>query len=233
MRFINALKNDVRFQIKYGFYFLYAFFSAVYIAVLVVTPPVYQKIVSSLIVLSDPAMLGVFFVGGIWLLEKGEGLHLFWCVSPLRPIEYVLSKSVSLAVLSTISAVLIAAVSMRGAVRLALLAFSVFGGAVVFNIAGLTVASYARSVNHYMLIVTLPAVFLSIPPILTALGFTHPALELFPGTALWHMIASSIDPEKSASPGTFVVLLLWFGTLLWIAKIRIGTALQSEGGNGE
>lgn len=73
MRFINALKNDVRFQIKYGFYFLYAFFSAVYIAVLVVTPPVYQKIVSSLIVLSDPAMLGVFFVGGIWLLEKGEG----------------------------------------------------------------------------------------------------------------------------------------------------------------
>ena len=34
MRLLNALKNDIRFQMKYGFYFLYAFFSAVYIAVL-------------------------------------------------------------------------------------------------------------------------------------------------------------------------------------------------------
>ena len=25
MRLLNALKNDIRFQIKYGFYFLYAF----------------------------------------------------------------------------------------------------------------------------------------------------------------------------------------------------------------
>lgn len=232
MRFLSALKNDMYFQMRYGFYFLYAFFSAVYIAVLWTTPPVYQKMVLSLIVLSDPAMLGVFFVGGIWLLEKGEGLHLFWCVSPLRPIEYVLSKSVSLAVLSTLSAVLIASASTRGT-ALTLLAFSVFAGAAVFNLAGLWVASYARSVNHYMILVTLPTVFLSIPPVLTAFGFSHPFLELFPGTALWHMIASSIDLKKGAGPGAFIVLLLWFGVLLWIANIRIGAALQSEGGNGE
>lgn len=233
MRFLSALKNDIDFQVKYGFYFLYAFFSVFYIAVLGMTPPAYRKLVSSLIVLSDPAMLGVFFIGGIWLLEKGEGLHLFWCVSPLRPIEYVLSKCVSLAVLSALSAVLIAFISMESTAHLAFLALSVFAGAVVFNLVGLWVASYARSVNHYMILATLPAVFLSIPPVLTAFGFSHPFLELFPGTALWHMIASSIDPEKSAGFGAFILLLLWFGVLLWIANIRIGAALQSEGGNGE
>ena len=107
MRLLNALKNDIRFQIKYGFYFLYAFFSAVYIAVLLITPREYKSITASLIILTDPAMLGLFFMGGIWLLEKGEGLHGFWSVSPLRPVEYVWSKSVSLAVLSTVSADLI------------------------------------------------------------------------------------------------------------------------------
>ena len=233
MRFLSAFKNDIDFQMRYGFYFLYAFFSAFYIAVLGVTPPAYRKLVASLIVLSDPAMLGVFFVGGIWLLEKGEGLHLFWCVSPLRPIEYVLSKSVSLAVLSTLSAVLIAFVSMGGTAHLTLLAFSVFAGAVVFNLAGLWVASFARSVNHYMILVTLPAMFLSIPPVLTAFGFSHPFFELFAGTALWRMIASSIGLNHGVGPGAFVLLVLWFAALLWIATMRIGTALQSEGGNGE
>ena len=107
MRFFHALKNDIRFQIKYGFYFLYAFFSGVYIAVLLLIPSQYKIMAASLIILTDPAMLGVFFTGGIWLLEKGEGLHRFWSASPLRPCEYILSKSISLAILSTISADLI------------------------------------------------------------------------------------------------------------------------------
>ena len=119
MRFLSALKNDIRFQVKYGFYFLYAFFSAVYIGVLAMVPPAYRDAVAALVILTDPAMLGIFFIGGIWLLERGEGLHRFWCVSPLRPVEYVLSKAVSLAVLSTVSADLIALVSLGRGVHLA------------------------------------------------------------------------------------------------------------------
>lgn len=132
MRFFHALKNDIRFQIKYGFYFLYAFFSVVYIAVLILVPSEYKKMTASLIILTDPAMLGVFFIGGIWLLEKGEGLHRFWSVSPLRPIEYILSKSISLAILSTISADLIVLIGMRSIVRFVSLSFRVFIGAVAF-----------------------------------------------------------------------------------------------------
>ena len=230
MRFIHALKNDIRFQIKYGFYFLYAFFSVVYIAVLILVPSEYKKMTASLIILTDPAMLGVFFIGGIWLLEKGEGLHRFWSVSPLRPCEYILSKSISLAILSTISADLIVLIGMRSNVRFVSLSFSVFIGAVAFNLLGLIVASYARSVNHYMIIAALPTVLLSIPPVLTAFGMTHPLLEIFPGTALWHMIVSSIDAAGNVNGLPGIVLVLWFVLLLALANKRISTVLQSEGG---
>ena len=81
---------------------------------------------------------GVFPLFGLW--------NIVW------------SKSVSLAVLSTVSADLIVLSAMRTGVNLVLLSFSVFLGAVVFNLMGLMAASFARSVNHYMIIVLLPAV---------------------------------------------------------------------------
>ena len=232
MKFFNALKNDIRFQIKYGFYFLYAFFSLIYMAVLCIMPSEYKNMTASLIILTDPAMLGIFFIGGIWLLEKREGLHRFWSISPLRPLEYLLSKSISLAVLSTVSAELIALAGLKGRFHPVSLSLCVFWGAVVFNLIGLLVASYARSVNHYMIIVVLPTVFLSIPPILTAFGIRHPILELFPGTALWHMIAVSLDQTENTKVWWWVNLILWLGLMLVLANRRMSTALQAEGGEG-
>lgn len=203
-----------------------------YIAVLLITPREYKSITASLIILTDPSMLGLFFMGGIWLLEKGEGLHGFWSVSPLRPVEYVWSKSVSLAVLSTVSADLIVLSAMRTGVNLVLLSFSVFLGAVVFNLMGLMAASFARSVNHYMIIVLLPAVLLSMPPVLTAFGITHPLLEIFPGTALWHLINLSVHGSRSIHGRMWMNLLIWLGIALFLADKRIGAALESEGGGG-
>lgn len=230
MRFLNTLKNDIHFQVRYGFYFLYAFFSIVYIAVLMLVHAEYKTLTASLIVLTDPAMLGIFFIGGIWLLEKGEGLHSFWIISPLCTVEYILSKAVSLALLSTLSADLILLISMRSRVQFLFLSASVFAGAVTFNLIGLMAASCAHSVNQYMLIAMLPSIFLAVPPVLTAFLGPHPLLELFPGTALWHLIAASLGSENGGSLRMWGNLILWFMILLFPAKKRIGTALKSEGG---
>lgn len=229
MRFLQALKNDIRFQMKYGFYLLYAFFCVVYIAALKITPPEYKKTVASLILLTDPAMLGVFFIGGIWLLEKGEGLHRYWSVSPLRPLEYILSKSLSLAILSTITADLILLLGVGSRGRFAVLSCGVFLGSAVFNLMGLMVASYARSVNHYMILVILPMMLLSIPPVLTAFGLAHPLFEIFPGTALWHLIAGALDMTQDIQGLLWINLTLWFGFSFVLSNKRIAAALQ-EGG---
>lgn len=230
MRFLSVLINDIRYQAKYGFYFLYAFISILYIAILFLCPESYRKTALALIILSDPAMLGYFFIGGIWLLEKGEGLHGYWGITPLRPIEYVLSKAVSLAVISVISAGFTAAITLGTSVNLFLLALDVFAGSMIFTVAGLFVASYARSVNHYMLLATPFAVFAITPPILAAFSITHPIFWLFPGMALWRVIGDSIGLADKISVLPYLILAIWFGAVLLSACGRMPRAMQAEGG---
>jgi fluoroquinolone transport system permease protein len=227
VRFLAALKNDVRHQLRYGFYFLYMFVSVIYAIILAVCPSEYKQAAASVIVLTDPATLGMFFVGGVWLLEKGEGLHEFWRVSPLRPIEYILSKTVSLAVISAFSANMIVLSGHQGAADYLRLTIGVFAGSMVFTAVGLIVASYARSVNHYMLIATPPAVLLTIPPILAVFGITHPVLELLPGTALWRVIGHSIGYIAGGGV-SWIILLGWLAIAIFAAKLRIPAAMRGE-----
>jgi fluoroquinolone transport system permease protein len=223
------LANDIRYQFKYGFYLLYAFFSIIYILVLSLCPIEHRNIVASIIVLTDPAMLGAFFIGGIWLLENSEGLHSYWGVSPLRPIEYILAKAVSLAIISTISADLIVIIGLRVVVNYFVLSIGIFAGAMIFTIIGLITASYTRSVNQYMLLASPILVIITLPPILAAFGLTHPALGISPAMALWYVIGYSIGMTNSFEIWPYLVLALWFGLVLMLSKSRIPIAMQIEG----
>lgn len=223
------LANDIRYQFKYGFYLLYAFFTIIYILVLSLCPIEHRNIVASIIVLTDPAMLGAFFIGGIWLLEKSEGLHSYWGVSPLRSIEYILAKAVSLAIISTISADLIVIIGLRVVVNYFVLSIGIFAGAMIFTIIGLITASYTRSVNQYMLLASPILVIITLSPILAAFGLTHPALGISPATALWYVIGYSIGMTNSLEIWPYLVLVLWFGLVLILSNSRILIAMQIEG----
>ena len=229
MRFLSAFVNDMRYQMKYGFYFLYGFISAIYIAVLLMCPLEYRKSVASVIVLTDPAMLGAFFIGGIWLLEKGEGLHGFWGISPLKPIEYILSKAVSLAIISTLAANIIVLVGLRENTNYLMLSISIFIGGMVFTIIGLLLASYARSVNQYMLIASLPLTLLLTPAIVAPFGLSVPVLDLTPGVALWRIISYSIGMTDRLNYWLLITLFAWLAVILFAANRRIPTAMQIEG----
>ncbi len=230
MRFLSALKNDIRYQVKYGFYFLYTFFTALYVVILMICPSEYKKQVASIIVLSDPAMLGSFFIGAIWLLEKDEGLHSYWSISPLRPMEYILSKAVSLALISTVSADLIVLFGLRESTNYFLLSLGTFTGSMTFTTLGLIVAFQARSVNHYMLLVSPLEIIVTLPPILAVFGMTHSIMDILPGMALWRIINHTIGSTNHAMPWLVLTLVLWFGLVLLLAYGRIAQAMQAKGG---
>lgn len=230
MRFLSALLNDIRYQIKYGFYFLYAFFSAVYITALLICPQEYKRTAASIIILSDPAMLGSFFIGGIWLLEKSEGLHKYWGISPLRTFEYILSKAISLALISTVTANLIAVIGLQHDINYATLSLSTFVGSMVFTTIGLIIATYARSVNQYMILVSPLGIITTIPPILAAFGISHPAFDVSPGMALWHFINYSLGKASTIEIWIFLILSLWLCVAFLLANGRILFAMQMEGG---
>lgn len=229
MRQISVMLNDILYQVKYGLYFLYAFITVLYVVILAFVPAEYKNMAASVILLTDPAALGFFFIGGIWLLEKDEGVHKFYSISPLRPMEYCLAKMASMGIISTLSGVLIAVLAVPVDTNFLLLAVGMFFGSGFFTLLGLLFSAYAKSVNHYMIINILPETVMIVPAVLTAFGITYPLFELFPATMLWHVIELSIKGEAINIlyiPG----LLLWLCIALFIANYRVTAALQSEGG---
>ncbi len=230
MRFISTLINDIRFQIRYGFYFLYIFISGIYIGVLLLCPADIRPKAASLIILTDPAMLGMFFMGGIWLLEKGEGLHSFWKISPLRTLEYVLSKAISLSVISTLAAIAIALIGLKNSVNIVGMTIYVFLGSIVFTTIGLWISTFAQSVNQYMLIASIPSTLLITPAILDAFGLSYPFLSVLPSMALWHGIGYSTGLIEINRFWTFLVMLIWLILALYLTNARIPTAFKEEGG---
>ena len=111
MRMIHLIKGDIVFQIKYGFYFLYVVFTVLYAFVLVILPETWQETVASIMIYSDPAAMGLFFMGAIILFEKSQRVLNSLAVSPIHISEYILSKIISLALISEIVAMILAVIS--------------------------------------------------------------------------------------------------------------------------
>ena len=232
MRFARMLRQDIRYQIKYGFYFLYTFMSALYIGILLLLPMDVRPVGAALIILTDPAMLGFFFIGGIWLLEKAEGLHRFWSVLPAAPVEYILSKVLSLVLISTLSGVLIASTARAGNPNFLRLCIAIILGAGIFTLGGLTLATWARSVNHYLLITVPVELALLLPPTLMTFGIRHPLLTFFPGAQLYQAFCFSLGLATEMDGfRIFAGLLFWLVVALSLALLRVPIALR-EGGTG-
>jgi fluoroquinolone transport system permease protein len=231
MRFWRILSGDMRYQFKYGFYFLYLVISAFYIAVLLLLPPGIRQLGAALIIWSDPAGLGFFFIGGIVLLEKGEGLHSYFSILPVTTGEYLWSKVLSLSVISTLAGLVIAAAGLRGEVGYLYLVPGLLAGSALFTLFGLAVGSVARSVNHYMALGVPVGIVLLGPSFLPVLGVSHPLLELLPATLLLRAlyVAAGLAVPYSA-PLTLAGLLLWLVPAYWLAQRSFTIYLQRTGG---
>lgn len=226
MRLLQAIFQDVAYQFKYGFYLLYGFFSVIYIGGLLLCPVEYKKTVASLIILSDPAMLGSFFIGGIWLLEKGEGLHGYRVITPLRNLEYIVAKAGSLALIAVSSVLLITAFGLKYTVNYWSLIGNVFFGSLIFTTAALIIATYARSVNHYLLLIAPLEVIVTLPALLAICGLNFPLLELLPGMAVWRLVNNDLSQSRN-NPSLYLLLAFWLILIMLLGNKRL--AMVSDG----
>ena len=225
------MSGDMRYQFKYGFYFLYLVISAFYIAVLLLLPPGIRQLGAALIIWSDPAALGFFFIGGIVLLEKGEGLHSYFSILPVTTGEYLWSKVLSLSVISTLAGLVIASVGLRGEVGYLFLVPGLLAGSALFTLFGLAVGSVARSVNHYMALGVPVGILLAGPSFLPVLGVSHPLLEVLPATLLLRALYVSAGLAVPYSePLALAGLLLWLVPSYWVAQRSFTIYLQRTGG---
>jgi len=103
-RFLTCLLNDIRLQIRNGFY-VAAGLAVVVMLLLFKQIPNLDFGTALPIVVFMNMMVGTFyFIGALMMLEKGEGTLEALVVTPMKPSDYLLSKIASLGLLTLLEA---------------------------------------------------------------------------------------------------------------------------------
>ena len=228
-RLYHAFLSDVRYQWRYGFYFIYGFMTVCFIIVLRLLPDSWRETALVATLLADPALLGLFFIGGLMQLERGEGILDALFSSPLRPWEYIVSKALSLGMISTLVSVIVTLGSGVPNVKFAVLVLAILFGSMCFTLIGLAVSVNLRSMNAFLSVDGLWEAVLLFPPVLLMFNVSFTPLELFPGSVVLRLIQASAGAYPMSAL-IFVELLIWMGIAFWFAQRRLASALSRLGG---
>ncbi len=173
---------DVRLQLRYGFYTVYTVLTVFYIIAFVGVglPKSLTERALVFIVLSDPAVLGFYFIAALVLIEKREGVLDALVVSPLGVRGYLVSKVTSLTLLAVIVATILTLVVHPAGVNFSLLALGVALTSIPFVLIGFVSVARFDSINDYFLSALLYGVVLY-APLLSFFGlFDTPVFYLLP-----------------------------------------------------
>lgn len=170
MRIIHAVMADIRFQVKQGFYYVYAAITIMYLVILSFLPDNILDVTVPVVIFSDPSVLGLFFIGGIIMLEKLQGVLMVVVVTPLRTGEYILSKLISLAFISVLVGFAIAVLSRHGQVNWFLLFLSIVLTSAFFTLFGILICAGCSTINQYFL-KSIPYMILFTIPCISLVGF--------------------------------------------------------------
>ncbi len=227
-RLSKTLHTDVRYQYRYGFYFIYAFMIAFFVLIVRLIPQSWHQTALAVVLLSDPALLGFFFIGGLLQLERGEGLLYALFQTPLRPHEYLLSKAASLGLLSTLAGCLIALLTGAPGVRYALLIPIIFVISATFTLFGVGISINLKTMNAFLSIHGSLETTLMIPVLLMMLGVNFPLLKWTPTGAGYLLVQSAIGGAFSLLPA--LVAIFWLCAAFFWSISRLNDALERMGG---
>jgi fluoroquinolone transport system permease protein len=160
---------------------------------------------------NDPVVTGFIFAGVIFLMEKNQHTLQAVRVSPLSLSFFILSKTLSLSLISLITAVLMT-LAAKGVAFLSFhLLSGVFLSAFLFTLCGFFFASYSRTFNHFLLYTIGFLIVMGIPFLsLFDWGWTGFYL-LFPSYAAIVLLKASVEQISSW------YLLYGYGYLsLWV-----------------
>jgi fluoroquinolone transport system permease protein len=221
MRLLHAVLADIRFQVKQGFYLVYVVITAMYLIIMSFLPSNILAVALPLVVFSDPSVLGLFFIGGIILMEKGQGVLMVLVVSPLRTWEYILAKVISLAIVSVLAAFAITWFSHYPSVNWCLLLLSTILTSGIFTLLGIMINAGCNTVNQYML-KTIPYMLLFILPCFALLGFPYSEFfTIFPSVAALKLMLGAYYGIAWYEATALAVYLLGINYLLIKLAVKV------------
>lgn len=213
MRLAKLILGDIRFQFKYGFCFTYAVFSALYVFLIFIFPEAWREKSASIMIYSDPAAMGLFFMGAIVLLEKSQRVLNALAVSPVKVSEYIAAKVLSLMFISVLVSLILAFTA--GLKNIWLVLISTALTSVIFTLLGLIAAAKVNSLNQYAIVTALIEIICFVPPIIFLFA---------PATiARWSPMSGSIALIADISQNILldICFLLAVIVCLWLIAYRV------------
>jgi fluoroquinolone transport system permease protein len=224
MRMKALLLGDIRFQIKYGIYFIYVIFTILYVSLLYILPQNWRERAAVLMIFSDPAAMGLYFMGAVILFEKSEKVLSSIAISPVRVKEYVLSKLISVGLASTAVGLLI---GLGGKVieNPFFFSFGLFAGSLLFSSVGLSIAVKVESLNQFI-VATIPAeILINIPAVAYLFGWEPRWILLHPGACIMEILQNGGQLPLAA-----VILAVWTTAASILTVFMMKKSIQSLGG---
>ena len=223
MRLGNLFLWDIRFQAKYGFYFLYAVLTVIYTIALFAVPRSWKENTAAILIFSDPASMGLFFMGAIVLLEKSQNTPCAFAVSPVRPMEYIIAKVSSLSVISLVVAAILALVSNVNNLYIVLLGTVI--SSAIFTLLGIIIATKIISLNQFILWTIPIEMVCFVPAILHLFKITPAWLRYYPINVCMEMVSGCAP----SGIGILVVIALT-AILVVLSKYGVLKMWSSMGG---
>ena len=223
MRLGNLFLWDIRFQAKYGFYFLYAVLTVIYTIALFAVPGSWKENTAAILIFSDPASMGLFFMGAIVLLEKSQHTPCAFAVSPVRPMEYIIAKVGSLSAISLVVAAILALAASVNNLHIVLLGTVI--SSAIFTLFGIIIATKIISLNQFVLWTIPIEIVCFVPAILHLFKITPAWLRYYPINVCMEMILGC-----APSGIGIVVVIALMAILLVLSKYCVLKMWSSMGG---
>ena len=224
MRTAKLFLGDLRLQFAYGLHLLYVVFTILFISLIYVLPPSWREQASLLIIFTDPAAIGCYFMGAIVLFERNEQVMGSLAVSPVSPFEYMVSKICSIGVLSTAVGCIIQITADRNPVSLPFVT-ALFLSSCIYSSAGLIIAARSGSLNGFILSTVPFEIIFTVPAIFFLFGWRKPWLSVHPGVAFMEVGLRGDHVLVS-----LVVLFCWTAVFMIGTHKIVKTLFTARGG---
>ncbi len=202
MRTLKLIGHEIEFCAKYGIVFMYIVFTLFYVIALSAIPGEAKTLTGTVLIFTDPAAMGLFFMGAIILLEKSQRVNCSLAVSPVGVVSYIWAKILALIVMGLAVGLCISFAAGNGNLLLSAVAIAL--SSAIFSLWGLVIAQKTESLNAFMIetipceiVICVPALLYLFEVLKGPLWMLHPgvsAIKLINGnTEQWYLCMFSLS----------------------------------------
>lgn len=230
-RGISALRLDMRLQRRYGFYYAAIFITLVWIVVLRSLPKSIIEQALVLVIFTDLGVIGFFFIAGQIIFEKSERTIYALVSTPLRFIEYLMGKIISLTFLALVVSFIVVGATYGISINAISFVIGIVLMSIIMLLVGVIAVAPYKSISSFILPSQLYIMVVSIPLLNYFNIFQSVLFYLIPTQGSLILLKAAFLPIESWQLLYAIVYqLIWIVILKYIADKRFQKYIVAQRG---